>query len=445
MITAGELADWTGGTTQTSDAVFEGVTFDSRTVTKGCLYIALDGTSVDGHDFVEKAFLAGAAVALVRDDWETSANCGALVRVPNPRKAITDAAKAYRKILTAKVIGVTGSAGKTTTKELLAAFLSAGGKTSKTAGNFNNDLGLPVTMLNTARDAQFAVWEMGSNHPGEIAYLVDLAKPDVGVISSVGTAHIEFFKDQDGIAKEKGALFAGLAKDGFAVISRENDRFSVLKEMSAARTVETSLIDKSATYFGRIIDDGKGAFEVTENGETKTLITTGLAGEHNISNALIAFACARELGIPSGSCEKALENFILPGHRWKVTESENGVTFINDAYNANPTSMILSLKTFSKSEYGKRKIAVLGDMYELGEHCKTLHSKVGEEAKDLPVDFIFTVGEFSKNISDCLPEEKKKHFTSVKEAREYLKDFLNPGDAVFLKASRGMRLEDILK
>jgi UDP-N-acetylmuramoyl-tripeptide--D-alanyl-D-alanine ligase len=445
MITAGELAQWTGGSTDTPDIAFEGVTFDSRTVTQGCLYIALDGTTVDGHTFVEKAFSSGAAVALVREDWTPSSECGCLVRVKNPRKALTDAAKAYRKILTAKIIGVTGSAGKTTTKELLAAFLSAGGKTSKTAGNFNNDLGLPITMLNTARDAKFAVWEMGSNHPGEIEYLVNLAKPTAGVISSVGTAHIEFFKNQDGIAREKGSLFAALPQNGFAVVSKENDKFSILKEMSSARTVVTSLKDEGAQYFARVIDESTGVFEAVEKGCAPVRIEINLPGEHNISNALLAFACAREFGVTASQCESALKDFTLPGHRWNVIERENNITFINDAYNANPTSMTLSLKTFSKMKSQGRKIAVLGDMYELGEMCNILHSKVGIDAKDLPIDFLFSVGEFSKLISDQFPEEKRKHFTTVESVREFLKDFLKPNDCVFLKASRGMHLEDILK
>lgn len=445
MITAGELAQWTGGSTESPDVAFEGVTFDSRTVTPGCLYVALDGSSVDGHEFVEKAFSSGAAAALVRNDWIKTSSCGPLVRVENPRKALTAAAKEYRKILKAKVVGVTGSAGKTTTKELLASFLSAGGKTSKTAGNFNNDLGLPITMLNTARDAKFAVWEMGSNHPGEIEYLVNLARPEAGVISSVGTAHIEFFKDQDGIAKEKGSLFSALPHDGFAVVSNENDRFSILEKMSSARVVTTSSKNKEASYFARPIDSDLGIFEVIEKDGSCVRIETGLAGEHNISNALLAFACARELGVSALQCASALKNFSLPGHRWNVIEGANKVTYINDAYNANPTSMTVSLKTFANRKCDGRKIAILGDMYELGEKCDEFHSQVGIAAKDMPLDFVFTVGTFSEKISDQLPDEKKKHFPSVESIREYLKDFLQKGDCVFLKASRGMHLEDILK
>jgi UDP-N-acetylmuramoyl-tripeptide--D-alanyl-D-alanine ligase len=445
MISAGEFAQWTGGSTETPDAGFEGVTFDSRTVLPGCLYAALDGASADGHSFVEKAFASGAAVALVRNDWEAPAGCGPLIRVENPRKALTLAAREYRKVLKAKVVGVTGSAGKTTTKELLAAFLGAGGKTSKTAGNFNNDLGLPVTMLNTCRDADFAVWEMGSNHPGEIGYLVELAKPDAGVISSVGTAHIEFFKDQDGIAREKGALFASLCPSGFAVVSRENERFSVLKDMSVARTVETSMVDTAAPYYAKTIDENNGVFDVFENGEKVVRIETGLPGEHNVSNALVAFACARECGVDAESCAKALSGFVLPGHRWNVIERDGNITYVNDAYNANPTSMEVSLKTFAKMECKGRKIAVLGDMFELGEKCGELHSRVGEVADVLPIDFVFTVGELSRSIFDRVGEGKRMHFETVEDAREYLADFLKSGDVVLLKASRGMRLENLLK
>ena len=209
---------------------FKGATLDSRQVKPGMLFVAVKGERVDGHDFIPQALAAGAAGII------------------EGREELARVAAAYRRTLKAKVIGITGSAGKTTTKELVAAFLRAGGfRVHATAGNFNNDLGLPLTILNCPEDAEFLVVEMGTNHPGEIAYLVDIARPDVGVISSIGTAHIEYFKTQDGIADEKGSLFARLPPDGFAVVGVNNDRYERLRAMSAARVVAVDPSDEVGT------------------------------------------------------------------------------------------------------------------------------------------------------------------------------------------------------
>ena len=208
------------------------VVFDSRKVMPGCLFAALPGATVDGHAFVRQAFDRGAKGLLVRTDRAqgfTGPEAAALIPVPDVKASLTDTAREYRRSLRAKVIGVTGSAGKTTVKEFTAAFLRQKGVTHATSGNYNNDLGLPITILECPADADFLVVEMGTNHPGEIAHLVGIAQPDAGIISSIGTAHIEFFKTQDGIAEEKGTLFRVLPPDGFAVVGTNNDRFEMLK------------------------------------------------------------------------------------------------------------------------------------------------------------------------------------------------------------------------
>ena len=279
---------------------FRGATLDSRKVKPGMLFVAVKGERVDGHDFIPQARAAGAA------------------GIVDGREELARVAAEYRRTLKAKVIGITGSAGKTTTKELVAAFLRAGGfRVHATEGNFNNDLGLPLTILNCPKDAEFLVVEMGTNHPGEIAYLVDIAAPDVGVISSIGTAHIEFFKTQDGIADEKGTLFARLPPDGFAVVGVNNDRYERLRAMSAARVVAVDPSDETGARLA-------------------AALAPRLPGAHNVSNARLAAACAGEFGVPLARCVAALEDFALPGDRWRVTERD-GVTYVNDCYNANPT------------------------------------------------------------------------------------------------------------
>ena len=366
---------------------FCGATLDSRRVKPGMLFVAVKGERVDGHDFIPQALAAGAA------------------GVVDGREELARVAAEYRRTLHAKVIGITGSAGKTTTKELVAAFLRAGGfRVHATEGNFNNDLGLPLTILNCPKDAEFLVVEMGTNHPGEIAYLVDIAAPDAGVISSIGTAHIEFFKTQDGIADEKGTLFARLPPDGFAVVGVNNDRYDRLRAMSAARVVAVDPSDEAGTR--------------------------------------LAAACAGEFGVPLDRCIAALEDFALPGDRWRVTERD-GVTYVNDCYNANPTSMIAALETFAAMPCAGRRVAVLGDMFELGAESGAWHARVLARAAELPLDAVFAVGA-AMGKAAAAAGRPPCQVADAAAAKAALAAFVRAGDAVLLKASHGMHLEAVL-
>ena len=383
---------------------FRGATLDSRKVKPGMLFVAVKGERMDGHDFIQQALAVGAAGII------------------DGREELARVASEYRRSLKAKVIGVTGSAGKTTTKELIAAFLRAGGfRVHATEGNFNNDLGLPLTILNCPKDAEILVLEMGTNHPGEIAHLVDVAAPDAGVISSIGTAHIEFFKTQDGIADEKGTLFARLPPDGFAVVGVNNDRYERLRAMSAARVVS---VDPS---------DAAGA-------QIAKALAQRLPGEHNVSNARLAVACAGEFGVPLERCIAALEDFALPGDRWRV-EERGGVTYVNDCYNANPTSMEVALETFAAMPCKGRRVAVLGDMFELGTRSEEFHERVLSRAASLPIDVVMPVGEA---MTAAAARIRAASFTApcadAAAAHAALEGILRSGDAVLLKASHGMHL-----
>ena len=387
---------------------FSGATLDSRKVKPGMLFVAVKGERVDGHDFIPQARAAGAA------------------GIVDGREELARVAAEYRRTLKAKVIGITGSAGKTTTKELVAAFLRAGGfRVHATEGNFNNDLGLPLTILNCPEDAEFLVVEMGTNHPGEIAYLVDIARPDAGVISSIGTAHIEFFKTQDGIADEKGTLFARLPPDGFAVVGVNNDRYERLRAMSAARVVS---VDPSDAAGARLAE----------------ALASRLPGAHNVSNARLAAACAGEFGVSLDRCIAALEDFALPGDRWRVTEKD-GVTYVNDCYNANPTSMIAALETFAAMPCAGRRVAVLGDMFELGAQSGELHARVLARAAELPLDAVFVVGAAMDGAAMAAASARRPYqVADAAAAKAALAAFVRAGDSVLLKASHGMHLEAVL-
>ena len=327
---------------------FCGATFDSRLVKPGMLFVALKGEKSDGHDYIPMALEKGAAGIV--DGYEE----------------LDRGAREYRRSLKATVVGITGSAGKTTTKELVKAFLSQAGKVHATEGNFNNHIGLPITILNCPKDADFLVLEMGTNHPGEIAHLCDVAEPDCGLVTNVGTAHIEFFETQDGIAREKGTLFA--RAKGACVASSENGRLGILRELAGDRLVS---VDPHPAWLAEAL-------------------AGVLPGAHNVSNAALAYAVAERFGVTRGQADAALADFALPGARWRKAEKD-GVRFIDDTYNANPDAMIAALDTFAALSVPGRRIAVLGDMFELGPAADELHRRVFDHAAGLGFDAVVAV------------------------------------------------------
>ena len=370
-------------------------TFDSREVKPGMGFVALKGEKSDGHDFIPQAKAAGA------------------VEIIDGLEELQCRAHEYRRTLKAKVIGVTGSAGKTTTKELLKAFLSTVGKTHATEGNFNNHIGLPMTILNCPADADFLVVEMGTNHPGEIKALCDIAEPDAGLITNVGTAHLEFFKTQDGIAAEKGVL--GAAAKDFFVIGSDNVRLEALKGMCRGEAV----VADTAQDWMRAALEGV------------------LPGAHNVANACIAYALAERFGATREKAAAALLDFALPGARWRKVEKW-GATFIDDTYNANPDSMIAALDAFAAMPCTGKRIAVLGDMFELGADSAALHRKVFDHAMKLGIPLVIGVGEQS---SQCLCHLVYKDLAVLK--KKFRVD-VSSGDLVLLKASHSMKLGELL-
>ncbi len=375
---------------------FSGATFDSRLVKPGMLYVALKGEKADGNDFIPDARAKGAAK---------------VIGGPNALAELQALARDYRRSLKATVVGVTGSAGKTTTKELLRTFLSCAGKTHATDGNFNNHLGLPITILNCPEDADFLVVEMGSNHPGEIAALCDIAEPDVGVVTGVGTAHLEFFASRAGIAEEKGTLLA--RAKGFSVFPAADDFAPALA--ARAPTAVPVAVEPPAGLLGASLPQPP----------------------HFAANAALAFAVAARFGVTCEQARVALDGFSLPGARWRLREKW-GATFIDDTYNANPDAMIAALDTLAAMPCDGKRVAVLGDMFELGPDALALHRKVFAHAMALKIPLVIGVGEQSAQcLCHCV-------YTDLAKLKKKFRLDVSAGDLVLLKASHAMGLGSLL-
>ncbi len=449
-----EFTRWVNGYARNMPESFCGVIQDTRRLKPGMLYVALRGENFDGHDFVEKAFDAGAAAVLVDAGWAVPESLceSAMIQVVDTRSALLDAAHAWRELSLAKIIGITGSAGKTTTKELAAALLSAGGKVCCTEGNMNNAVGLPLSVLSMADDCDFGIFELGTNHPGEISLLAEVLQPDYGVITSVGSAHIENFGSVEAIAREKGSLFSSIAPGGCVVISMEVREYPILKQMSTVPVFTVSMRNTDADFYGEILDAMQGRIRVTRGStRNRSELQSRLPGEYNAANLLLAFAVASVAGIASHAAVEALKDLSLPGMRWQRIERDNGVTFINDAYNANPESVKAVLKLFKAMQCKGRKIVVLGDMLELGDFAAELHWDVGAAVAEMNPDLLLLVGSLaSQYISGgavCKGFSQKKVFCfdDAFAAGCALKERLEQDDMILLKASRGIALETVLE
>ena len=447
------LAAWAGGLCEAVPREVRGVTQDTRRLSPGCLYVALRGERFDGHDFVLKALEGGAAAALVEDAWRPEGvrvEALPLIRVADTRRALRDMARAWRLQCAAKVVGLTGSVGKTTTKEMAAACFSGGGSVCATPGNLNNDIGLPLSVLAMPRETAFGIFEAGMNHAGEIACLADVLCPQGAIISSIGRAHIEFFGSVEAIAREKGELLRALPRDGFAVLCRETAYFELLAGMSGAPVVTTSLVTREADFFGEVLDVFAGRVRVTEQATGGAVeLSSGLPGTHNASNLLLAFAAARCAGVTAQEAVTGMRGFSMPGKRWEVL-TRGGVTVVNDAYNANPDSMREALGMFMRLPCDGRRALVLGDMRELGGHAEAAHREVGRQVAALGPDFFFAVGGQMRNhalgeaAASGFPAARAFGVDTAQEAARVIADVVKAGDCVLLKASRGMALEGVL-
>lgn len=448
--TPDELARWTGGAWQAPPAGdLHGVSSDTRRLSAGNFFVALRGDRFDGHDFVKQALDLGATAALVDRKSPALFETGLpLLVVEDTRKALTRMASGHRGSLNARLVGITGSVGKTSVKELLADALALDGPTFRSPGNWNNDLGLPLSLLRMLPDHQFGVLELGMNHPGEIAPLTRLLEPQVGVMTSIGPVHLEAFADETAIAREKSDLFKGLPPDGWAVVSQDSPHLELLRRAAPCRLVTTSTsADSGADY--SVVRYGPGIFEVREgdHGEHR-FFEAALPGGYFIENALLAIAAARRLGVSWGALQHTVCTYRPPPMRWERSHIE-GVEIINDAYNANPLSMREVVRAFADTPVQRERWLVLGTMRELGPSAPALHRELGRELAAGGWAGVVLCGEGGAWIAEGAREggmdaARIHACADAQTAAAVLGAGAQAGDAVLLKASRGEHLEHIL-
>ena len=440
-----------------------GLSWDSRKIEDGWAYVALPGERVDGHDFVAAAIDAGARLALVakrpaEDVCAYAAEHGcAIVLVKDAAVAITDLARAWRSMLSCKVIGVTGSVGKTTTKSLIRSVLSSRFKTYATKGNFNNELGAPYTVLSADADCEMLVVEMGMSSLGEIAHICEFACPDMGLITNVGTSHIEYLKTRENIARAKAELIEALP-DGtgraFLPVACEFDDFICDLARTDARGIGVELYgcgEGSAVYASDITldEEGRPHFVMHGNGQ-EVPCALSLRGIHNVDNACGAAAVGLACGMDLHEIVRAIEQTQPESGRQEFKRAARGFTVIDDAYNASPDSMKASLRMLASCKADGRRIAVLGDMGELGDHCVPGHREVGEFAASIDgLDMLVCVGEFAQEIANAaleggMPSDAVFGVSDVDGATALLDGVVAPGDVVLVKASHYMGLDRVV-
>lgn len=426
------------------DYHISGATIDSRHIEKGQLFIPFKGERVDGHHFCEQALSDGAGAVLFEEksDVPPPSN-GPVIFVKDTLIALQQLAQKYLQYVAPTVIAVTGSNGKTTTKDMIENTLSAHYKVKKTRGNYNNEIGMPLTILELDKDTEIAILEMGMSGFHEIELLSKIAQPDYAVITNIGESHMQDLGSREGIAQAKFEIVKGLKAEGRLLYDGDEPLLKPhIATMDASRTISIGL-SKGNDVSCRILEHSEAGitFEINR----KARFTIPVLGEHNMRNAAIAITIAQMLNVPNSVIHNQLQQLQLTGMRMEKFVSKSGATVINDAYNASPTSMKAAIDTLSTMN--GRKILILGDVLELGEQSKMMHASVGKYINDKGIDLLYTFGEASMDIH----EKGKKfvdeaiHFDSKDKMIRYISSILQQRDIILVKGSRGMRLEEVVE
>ncbi len=440
------IASWAGGElSRGAAAARTGVVLtDSRALTKGALFVALRGEHFDGHAFIRQAAEMGAVGVIAEEAPEDLPADFAVIKVKNTLEALQHLAASYRRTLHAKVINITGSSGKTSTKDYTAAVLAEHGRVAKTQGNLNNHIGLPLTILRASSEDEFGVFEIGMNHPGEIAPLAEISRPDSAVITNIGDAHIEYMGSREAIAREKGMVAEAVGAGGFVVMPSDDPFTDSIAARTQARMIRAGL-EHGDVYASDVRPDHAGSrFTVHARGrELEGHVEA--PGRHMVKNAMLAVAVGLEYGLSLEECMEGLRRAKLAKGRLE-RKMVRGISILDDSYNANPESMVAALETLG--QIPGRKIAVLGQMNELGQESERSHWRVGKAVARENIDCLITVGDVAAGISAAAREYGTKtalSLNNVTEAAAMLRSLARNGDTVLIKGSRSVKMETIIE
>ena len=420
------------------------VVTDSRSIRPGEFFVALAGEQFDGHDFlpaVKQAAAAGALVSHVNVDL----NGFTQIEVPETLAALQRLAREYRNELRLKAIGITGSSGKTSTKEMIASVLGERFSVIKTIGNYNNHIGLPLTVLAASSADDFGVFEMGMNHAGELAPLCEIARPDAAVLTNVGMAHIGYLDTREAIAAEKAVVAEAVPAEGFVVLNANDDFTDWIAARCKARIVRAGIGrgDVKALNVDELV---KGATFTLEHGGRTMPVLLPVHGEHMVANACLAAAIGLEFGLTLEECAAGLARTVIPGNRLKI-QHLGPLLVINDAYNANPDSMVAALKTATQMSVNGRRVAALGRMGELGKESEAAHRRLGRKVAELEFDFLVTVGDEARLIAESASSAGLKSTQQAdthEQAIDALLDYLEPGDLLLVKGSLSSAMDRVV-
>lgn len=435
------------------NTVIENFSKDTRTIQPNDIYVGIKGENFDGNTLYEQALEKGAKACLLQgieisDETIKKYKDKAIIIVEDTIKALQEIASYKRDLYDIPVIAITGSVGKTSTKDIIASVVGEQYNVLKTQGNLNNHIGLPLTILGL-KNHEALVVEMGMSNLGEISVLSKIAKPNIAVITNVGTAHIGNLGSRENILKAKLEILDGLKKDGILIINNDNDLLHSWNEKNTSDLkVVTYGIENKSIYNACDIEsyENSSVFSIEINSKYAEKINVPVGGKHFVYNALSAVAVGEQLNIPFNKIKDGIEKFELTKSRMELIKLKNDATLINDCYNANYDSMKAAIEYLSKTT-AKRKIAILGDMLELGEYSDELHRKVGEEVAKNKIDILVTVGEMGKVISDSAVNDETKtyHCENNEEAIKMMQEIIKSGDIILVKASNGMKFKTIVE
>jgi UDP-N-acetylmuramoyl-tripeptide--D-alanyl-D-alanine ligase len=446
MINAGFIDQIGLGTLRNFNSFVTSVAIDSRKVTTGAMFFALQGEKADGHYYLDSAVAQGAALCVVSQEWadQNSDSKLPLWIVESPKTALQQLALRWRREFKIPVLAITGTNGKTTTRAMCQTILKKRYFLHSTSGNFNNQLGLPLTLLSLTPEHTFSLLELGSNHFGEINFLCQICQPTAGLITNIGYGHTEFFKDLAGVLKAKKELFDSLPVNGISFINNNDDLLAPLKP--ATKIVTYGLDRQDVDYRGKIISYDQNACGILQVNEDVT-IHLKIPGKPVVQNALAAIAVACTYDVNWSDIQSALEDFEAVNQRFVVTQYRN-CRIINDAYNANPNSTTAAIETFSRMNVPGRRVFVFGDMLELGPISKAVHREIGQKVTATPIDWFYTYGPLSELAAEEVLKggnQQVRSFRDKKELLAVLKKNTLKTDTILFKGSRANHLEDIIE